>query len=147
MPCKIIQKDITTVEEPFIIMHGVNCQDKMGSGVAKALYTKWPLVKEAYHLVKNKELGWIDIVRVADKGYVVNCFTQEFYGYDGKRYADLKAIETCIRKVLINAEGYDISNIYSPKIGCGLGGLDWETEVKPLFENTNITICELNNES
>ena len=31
------------------IAHGVNCQNKMGSGVAKVLFTEWRKVKEDYH--------------------------------------------------------------------------------------------------
>ena len=31
------------------IVHQVNCQNVMGSGVAKAIYTKWPEVKIEYH--------------------------------------------------------------------------------------------------
>ena len=42
---KYIVQDITTVEPPGIIAHGVNCQNIMGSGVAKALFQKWPLVR------------------------------------------------------------------------------------------------------
>jgi len=41
-------KDITTITKG-VIMHQVNCQDVMGSGVAKALYTKYPQVKEEFH--------------------------------------------------------------------------------------------------
>jgi O-acetyl-ADP-ribose deacetylase (regulator of RNase III) len=45
---RYVLQDITTVTAPAIIMHGVNCQRTMQSGIAKALYTKWPEVKEEY---------------------------------------------------------------------------------------------------
>ena len=48
MITKYIIGDITETELKYIA-HGVNCQNVMGSGVAKALYTKFPEVKERYH--------------------------------------------------------------------------------------------------
>lgn len=145
---KYINKDITTVEGPAIILHGVNCQGKMGSGVAKALYEKWPLIKERYLIypVSNDNLGNIDIIRVEDGIWVVNCFTQVFYGYDGKKYASSEAISKCLNKVAMLAPHK--SKVYAPKIGCGLGGLDWETEVQPILEEFEkytgfeVTICD-----
>lgn len=50
----LIQKDITTVEKG-VIMHQVNCQNVMGAGVAKAIYLKHPLVKQAFHDLAKKE--------------------------------------------------------------------------------------------
>jgi O-acetyl-ADP-ribose deacetylase (regulator of RNase III) len=44
MITRYIQGDITETELDFIA-HGVNCQNTMGSGVAKALFTKWIGVK------------------------------------------------------------------------------------------------------
>lgn len=41
----IIKKDITTIDEG-VILHQVNCQNAMGSGVAKALFSKWPQIKQ-----------------------------------------------------------------------------------------------------
>lgn len=155
------KQDITTIEGPAIIIHGVNCQGKMGSGVAKAISDKWPAVKEEYlrsHDITfsgNRidripcQLGDVEYIEANSINdiYVVNCYTQEFYGYDGKKYADLSAIRTCIDMVC-RIYGYD-RNIFSPKIGCGLGGLDWETEVKPIYEEiekqhpVNFIICEI----
>lgn len=43
-----ISADITTITTGYI-MHQVNCQNVMGAGVAKALYTKYPIVKLSYH--------------------------------------------------------------------------------------------------
>lgn len=147
----IINKDITTIEAPAIIMHGVNCQARMGSGVAKALYEKYPRVKEEYLKIPKEymELGFTQLVEVKDKLFVANCFTQYFYGYDGRLYANTDAIKTCLDKVVGLCSIHNIKTIYSPKIGCGLGGLDWEDDVKPIFEATQelhpeieIIICE-----
>lgn len=114
------------------IAHGVNCQNKMGSGVAKALFTKYPDVKKFYHLFieanlttiaeRSKLLGKVQILIMPDEKRVVNCFTQEFYGYDGKKYVNYDAIHSCFEAL----RKTNIKEIAIPKIGCGLAGGNWE---------------------
>ena len=48
-----ITADITTITEGAIL-HQVNCQDKLGAGVALALATKYPKVKQRYHAFTKK---------------------------------------------------------------------------------------------
>ena len=134
-----IKGDITEVKAPAYIMHGVNCQGKMGSGVAKALYTKWPKVKESYLREcpepDELKLGYSQQVFVAPSTWVINCFTQVNYGYDGKKYASLKAIDRCIWQALSEVQTLLFDPVISmPKIGCGLGGLSWEEEVLPVIQ-------------
>lgn len=51
---KIINKDITTLKKGILIQQ-VNCQNAMGSGVAKAIYQKLPQVKtDTINLLKIK---------------------------------------------------------------------------------------------
>lgn len=149
-----IKKDITTVE-CGIVAHGVNCQHKMGSGVALAIRKKWPAVYEAYmNSPKGQALlgtaHIININRDMDNLFVANCYTQVFYGYGGGRYASLEAVESSLRYVYRWADIYDVP-VYMPKIGCGLGGLSWDREVKDMVQeidseftrvNTNICIWE-----
>lgn len=128
-----ITKDITTVTMG-VIAHGVNCQGAMGSGVARALYEKWPIVKAQY-LTKptgKAMLGICDLVRVSDNDqlFVCNCYTQLFYGKNG-RFADPKSIDNSLWKAYEYADYYHLP-LYMPKIGAGLGGLDWEKEVEPI---------------
>lgn len=119
---KYIQSDITTTDLP--IAHGVNCQNKMGSGVAKALYTKWPEVKEKYHEYceygpPEGLLGRSQRVTIPNRLPIFNLFTQLNYGYDGKKYVSYKAIVDAVSKIQYFGE------IAVPKIGCGLAGGDW----------------------
>ena len=78
-----------------IICHQVNCQGVMGSGVAKEVRERYPKVYEKYHTYceSNKDcpermLGVAQMVPVDEKGsrWIVNCFGQNGYGYDGKQY-------------------------------------------------------------
>ena len=127
------QKDITTVTAPGLIAHGVNCQNAMGSGVARALYMQWPKVKSEYHKWGSMVLGEVQFVVIEPGLIVANCFTQEHYGRDfGKRYADPRAVRECLEEAAEYAyTEWSLREIHIPRIGCGLGGLDWEEDVVP----------------
>ena len=129
-----INKDITN-ETNGLILQGVNCKGVMGSGLAKAIRNKWPIVYTEYSkLTFNMSLlGTVQYVPISDKLVVANCFTQNSYGSDGKRYADLTSIRSCIENAFKYANYNDLV-IKTPEIGCGLGGLSWDKEVQPIFE-------------
>lgn len=127
--------DITLVSKG-IIAHGVNRQVTMGSGVAKALYDRWYIVKEQY-LTKNDpvpELGSIDPVIINDKLAVINCYTQETYGYDGKMYANIHAVHLSLIFCAEYAIMGDHKKIHIPLIGCDRGGLKWNDVKKVVQE-------------
>lgn len=122
MITKYITGDITQTELEYIA-HGVNCRNVMGSGVAKALFTKYPKVKTKYHEYPNKSLGQIQEVFCEDK-LIINCFTQKYYGYDSQRYVNYAAIVECFKRI-IEVLPRD-SKLAIPKIGCGLAGGNWD---------------------
>ena len=141
--------DITKVTHG-IIAHGVNCQNRMGSGVAKALYTKWPEVKEWYHEYPSEQvLGNMMLVPIDPPDlYVANCYTQDRYGYDGDRYASTVAINRSLETLTNIARALKLE-VHMPMLGCGLGGLHWETEVEPIvylmtLAGVKVTVHELN---
>lgn len=129
---KLIKEDITTVKRG-IIPHGVNCQGRMASGVAKAIKEKWPKVYDRFMKAEiGKEmLGKVDLVYIENDLVLVNCYTQEFYGRDGKRYASLEAVQEALSSVFTIAAFRQLP-VCMPKIGCGLGGLSWKKEVLPI---------------
>jgi O-acetyl-ADP-ribose deacetylase (regulator of RNase III) len=124
-------KDITTVKAPGFIAHGVNCRRAMGFGVAKALLDKWPDVRTQYISHGSMVLGEAQFIEVGQNLIVANCFTQSNYGYDGRKYADLKAVRDSLGKSALFARKLGIAEIHIPRIGCGFGGLDWDREVEP----------------
>lgn len=128
--------DILSIDRG-VICHGVNLQNKFGSGLAGAIAAKWPYAKEVYHWAFRgafpPQLGDYEYAVVAPEVTVAHCFTQEHCGYDGKRYASLPAIRTALTPILAMAN-YQSVPVYLPRIGCGLGGLSWEDEVRPLYE-------------
>jgi len=121
----------------------------MGSGVARALYMQWPIVKAEYHKRGSMVLGDTQFVEVEPGLVVVNCFTQEYYGRDGERYASPHALKEALTLVAYEACDRDLDAVYIPRIGCGLGGLDWEEDVVPVlleiekYLRLNFVVCDV----
>ena len=117
-----------------VIVHGCNCSGGFGSGIARQMKERYPIVEKVFRATPPcpELLGEIQVVKVTDDLFVVNAFTQNNYGHDGGKYADAGAIQTALKSAIrfANKIGHDI---HVPKIGCGLGGLDWETDVKPIY--------------
>lgn len=125
-----------------VIPHVCNNINKMGAGVAKALYTKWPTVKETYHKLDfshpHSLLGHIQLFRVEDNTLVCNMIGQHKVmvrkkngvpindeGDPPVRYAK---IETAMVKLANHLRAYvEDPIIHAPKFGCGLSGGRWET--------------------
>ena len=122
--------------------HQVNCQGRMGSGIAKSIKERWPIVYDryiemySYALEKSNSnsspynpayylLGKVDAIHIGEHKRVINMFAQEYYGYDGKRYTSYDAFWSCLYEIRgIVPKG---SKIGFPKgIGCGLGGANWQ---------------------
>ena len=124
---KYRNEDITTVTQG-VIAHGVNTCHAMGSGVAKAIYTKWPEVREKYMALDKQELGNVQYIRVAPYLWVANCFTQPTYGRVGV-HAVPNEVFTCM-ELVVNFSMYAGQPIHMPRIGCGLGGLSWQDNIE-----------------
>lgn len=132
--------DLLTASEP-VIVHGCNAQGVMGSGVAKLIRAKYPGAYDAYearHKTRGLRLG--EVIWADCSGHIVaNAVTQEYYGRDGRRYADYDAIErafTSLNEVALATHDYKgertppppkITAIAMPLIGAGLAGGSWKT--------------------
>ena len=144
-----IKKDLTTVTDG-IVAHGCNCAGGFGSGIAGAIKNKWPAVAVEFRCNGTGVdlLGTIQRVQLAQDLIVANCYTQEFYGPGDRRYADPDAIEACLYQLLEIAMEAEL-DLYIAKIGCGLGGLSWEHEVKEIYESVftdagiNVFVCDI----
>lgn len=128
-----------------IICHQVNCQGKMGSGIAKQIRERYGHVYLAYiDFCSNKKgellLGSIKPVciesnvdgcayeGIANRRFIVNVFSQDKYGYNGKQYTDYNAFKLAcnrIRAKFDNDGNRPIRIGFPDHIGCGLGGGDW----------------------
>lgn len=138
------------------IAHGVNCQNAMGSGVAKAIYTRYPEVKSAYHehcglafevLGQDSEelLGSVQPVETEDLKIVFNMFTQLNYGRDGEKYVSYDAIYDCFSTLDLHLHKEN-KPVAIPKIGSGLAGGSWtaiEAIINSATPNLEIIVYEI----
>lgn len=163
-----INKDILTVEKG-VIVHSVNCFGYTG-GLAGAIARQWPdnAIKYKKYVTQNKKsilmLGNILDIKVAYNLIVANLFGQYDVGSQ-ERQTEYSALINGFRKIektifygdditvraeYTGAEDWynELNDIYIPyKIGCGLGGADWNTVeeiIKEIFKNSdkNIYICK-----
>ena len=118
-----------------ILLHQVNCRGVMGAGIAKQIRSLYPQHYIDYKRALAKEinsqqkLGDIVVTRVSPTLTIVGLFAQDGYGRN-KQHTNYKALEQCLIKVA----QLNVQPIYAPyKIGCGLGGGDWEI-VQQLFK-------------
>lgn len=133
------KSDITLVTKG-IIAQGVNCRGVMGAGVALAIRERWPEVYDCYQ--RNSRLGAellgsCHIIRVDSDLWVANCYSQVDYGREpGVKYASVEAIRRSLEFVFLHAVATKL-DLHAPRLGAGLGGLDWGSEVLPIFEELN----------
>lgn len=144
-----IKGDITTAKSG-LILQCVNCKGVMGSGVALAIKTKWPVVEKKYHefcekppgLMVSREmdlLGRVNAVTikygyVGDTGLqVLNCFGQLTYGRSGAKHLKYDALDTCLKWIL-HSYGGGVIPVHFPLIGCGLAGGHWPV-VREIIEH------------
>ena len=136
--------DVTQATEQ-VIAHGVNCMGHFGSGVAGAIKRNHPYVRNQYLSLTSHVLGTCQFVEYENKIWV-NAHTQQHKGYDGKQYADLSAVAECFEEIADYMVAHHLTTIAIPKIGCGLGGLEWadvEILVDGLLGDYEVSVYEL----
>lgn len=164
---KVIEGNLFDSKAKFIV-HQVNCQGKMNSGVALEVKTRYPHVFEEYKKVCHSDmLGKVQIVPTniqylrCDSGskavphteqFICNFFSQDKYGYDGKTYTSLDALQKCLNSLKCkiheknNNFGTTIAMPY--KIGCVRGGADWNIVyqmIEDTFVDCNVELWRLDN--
>lgn len=137
--------DIFSTTMPAI-GHGVNTQGAMGAGIAYFIAQRFPAVLAPYkEACKSKELipGGFQAVQVSEdpKFYIFNLASQEKLGRDAK----VEWLESSMEAAVTHAKENKFEGFAVPRIGAGIGGLDWDTEAKPLMEKiasreTSLTI-------
>jgi len=129
------------------ICHQVNCRGAMNSGLAKHIKNKYPKVYDEYKARVNKAksedshlddfglLGRVLAVDVEDCT-ILNCFSQNYYGKDGKRYTDYVALQVCLNSIYSHLMPNE-RVAFPYRFGCGLGGGNWEVVKKMIAETFN----------
>ena len=141
--------DIVNIQKKYkidYIVHQVNCQGKMGSGVAKRIKDEYPIVYKNYMAkclsAENPENVYTTIQLVplydnyTEDGWNPQCcnfFSQFDYGYDGKRYTSYDAFWICLNR-LKQCVPKGSSIAFPANIGCGLGGANWNIILQMIIE-------------
>lgn len=154
---KIVYGDLLS-SDCDIIVQQVNCKKVMGSGIAKQIREKWPIVYYTYcdlieyyqdlGLVDDSSdlLGQMQLIKTEDK-YVANFFSQDNYLPRGVCHTHYEAFRLCCKKLKSHLDDYAILKNtiigFPYKIGCGLAGGDWsivEKIIEEEFEHFNVEI-------
>lgn len=117
-----------------VIVQGCNCQNTMGSGLAKEIRTRYP---QAYHAdyeastTGMNKPGEYSGVRLGNKFWIINAYTQFHYlprGIDHFEYEGFQRILDHLHKE------FPKCRFGLPYIGMGLAGGD-STRILPMIEN------------
>jgi len=120
---KIVKGNIWNESSAHIIIP-VNCVGIMGAGLAKQCVQKHPEVLNRYQLAcVSKQIRPGHPV-VIDKFIMFP--TKDHW----KDPSELIWIKEGLKQIPKLVEG--VQRLAVPRIGCGLGSLDWESQVKPL---------------
>ncbi len=118
-------------------VNAVNCVGVMGAGIANDFRKTYPEMYKDYktrcklHLV---ELG---------KPYLFESTVILFPTKNHwKEKSQLKYIELGLQHLVSMLVEWNVTSMAIPALGCGLGGLDWNRDVLPLYEKY---LCPLEN--
>ena len=114
-----------------VLVNPVNCVGVMGKGLALEFKQKYPDMFKSYQEVcktKALRLGCPMFVKGADKSIVL--FPTK---YHWKEKSKIEAVKEGLEVFVRGHKKLGIKSVAFPKLGCGLGGLDWE-EVRPIME-------------
>jgi len=121
--------------------HGCNCAGAMGAGIAVEFKRRFPEMYQEYRgrcLRGRFSLGDI-FVWQAPNVVIYNLATQPV----PRPSATLHAIDTSIRDALADAEQRQIAQLGVPRIGAGLGGLEWNDVAEVLAAASESSTVEL----
>lgn len=129
----------------FAAVNPVNCVGVMGAGLAFQFKKRYPQMFNEYkkrcdnmEMKVGRNYFWMNPkalqshIRCTDYGEFANiiCFPTKYHWKDDSQIEWIKAgLLDLYNYVKVNY-GHGCS-IAIPKIGCGLGNLDWERDVKP----------------
>ena len=117
--------------EADVIVNPVNLVGVMSKGLALQYKKRYPkMFKLYYKACKNKSFTMGKLMLINEKDHRVLLFPTKI---DWRNPSDLEYIKAGLNKFMATYEDLGIKSIAFPKIGCGLGGLDWN-DVDLLFK-------------
>lgn len=121
--------------------HGCNCAGAMGKGIALQFKQKYPeMYKEYKRRCTSNQFLLGDVYEFVNEDiHIYNLATQKSW----KTRAEIDAIKGSMKRMLELAQTHKVHSIALPKIGAGLGGLNWE-DVKNGIESISKQFPDIN---
>lgn len=114
------------------IVNPVNCVGIMGKGLALEFKHRYPKMLLPYRThCKNGDLRPGVVQFWADGGPLICLFPTKFHF---REKSTVQMVNDGLKSFTGVAPILKISSVAFPKLGCGLGGLDWVHQIRPLME-------------
>ena len=141
MPTTFLKGDLFNTAGIRAYAHGGNCAGTMDAGVSVAFKKRWPGMFEDYAArCADARFHLGDVVVWNEDDHVVYTLAiQEHW----KKKAKLPALARALRRMVSLAEHAGVERIGLPRLGAGLGGLDWPRVKRVLEEvgaETKVTL-------
>lgn len=122
------------------MLHIVNCQGVMGSGIADQVRQRVPRAYKSY--MDAYETDKLQLGCVTGRDGVLNLAAQDKYGRD-RRHLNYGALSECLVCVG-QAFGFDAPIVIPYMMGCDRAGGDWEVVLEMVtYYFDDVTICAL----
>lgn len=123
-----------------VIMHGCNCFNTMGAGIAKDIAYHFPnalladqnTIKADKNKLGTYSIGYDDSYKL----HILNLYTQYQYNRKVVDLFEYDAFTTIMKKLNSNSHYHD-KKIGMPMIGAGLAHGDWERVLEIVESNSN----------
>lgn len=118
-----------------VIIHGCNCFNTMGAGVAKQIRHQYPIAYAVDSQTESGDLNKLGNYTSVKVGHltIVNAYTQ--YGYHPSvMTVDYNALRSVFKQIKRDFAGQRIG---FPKIGAGLAGGNWDHIATIIDEELN----------
>ena len=134
----IIRQNISIFDcDAHAIIHQANCQNTMGSGIARQIRERYPEAYEADCQTTPgdiRKLGAFSWVKAKDGKFIYNCYSQYRYGRE-KRHTNYEAVYTGLSSIEQNARELGLTTLSLPyNMGCMLGGGSWRIVSVIIYE-------------
>ncbi|CAN5550037.1 hypothetical protein BH11CYA1_BH11CYA1_43940 [soil metagenome] len=139
---RFVSGDLLTARESYLAQ-GVaeHNQEGLGTGLAFKISSRWPEVQtkfKKFARLGRFTAGEMFVVEpdATTPGFIYLATQPDMY------HAKLSYLRKALKNLAKWSEENCIDSVALPKIGAGLGKLDWQTEVKPLFvEYLDGSVC------
>lgn len=123
---EFVEGDLFRQGDVQALGHGVNCKGVMGAGIAPLFKKRFPAMYIQYRDLCDRGtltpgLVFPYMTNVYTRRWVYNMATQDSPGAD----ATYAWLDSTLRAVRLHAEVNNVPSVALPRIGAGIGGLDW----------------------